>query len=247
MIHRAAYAIEYEGISGPFYLKSIDTRPLVVHPRWWTYLAETSQKGISIGNKLYKNSNLRKFPRLEGPEKEPCGCTMDVFDTAALEAILAKTGATVSIVSAFSDVGEDDIEVLKETERQALKLARIGQGEFRFRLMEVWNERCAVTGSNIQALLRASHIKPWRESNNSERLNPENGLLLMANLDAAFDAMLISFSDEGTMLFSKALRDNPHQLLGLKLGAALSRRPSAQQQNFLQYHRNEAKRRYEYS
>jgi predicted restriction endonuclease len=59
-----------------------------------------------------------------------------------------------------------------------------------------------ITDIQIPALLRASHIKPWRMSDNSERLDPENGLLLVANLDAAFDAGLLSFTDTGRMLFS---------------------------------------------
>jgi putative restriction endonuclease len=71
--------------------------------------------------------------------------------------------------------------------------------------MSIWKGRCAVTGTNVAALLRASHIKPWRVSDNGERLDPENGLLLVANLDAAFDARLVSFRDEGTILSSPNL------------------------------------------
>ena len=57
-----------------------------------------------------------------------------------------------------------------------------------------------MTGCENGALLRASHIKPWRNSDNHDRLYPYNGLLLAAHLDAAFDAGLISFSDEGRLL-----------------------------------------------
>ena len=74
--------------------------------------------------------------------------------------------------------------------------------------MLVWDKgkrrshRCAVTGCAISVVLRSSHIKPWADSTNSERLNPANGLLLAAHIDALFDGGLISFENNGTMLAS---------------------------------------------
>ena len=53
--------------------------------------------------------------------------------------------------------------------------------------MRLWGGRCAVTGLDLPLLLRASHIKPWRDSDNRERLDPYNGLLLSPSYDAAFD------------------------------------------------------------
>ncbi len=102
----------------------------------------------------------------------------------------------------------DDIEqiqeqtALKETTRKALIDARVGQGKFRQDLNQLWNGACPVTGCSVDAVLRASHIKPWRSSSNKERLDPHNGLLLAAHLDALFDAGLISFADDGSMLVS---------------------------------------------
>jgi putative restriction endonuclease len=51
-------------------------------------------------------------------------------------------------------------------------------------------------------LLRASHIKPWTSSNNIERFDPANGLLLSAMYDAAFDALLLSFADDGRLMLA---------------------------------------------
>ena len=45
-------------------------------------------------------------------------------------------------------------------------------------------------------LLIASHIKPWRDSNDEERLDACNGLLLAAHVDKAFDRYLLSFREE---------------------------------------------------
>ena len=51
-------------------------------------------------------------------------------------------------------------------------------------------------------MLLASHIKPWRDSNHQERLDKFNGLLLLANLDKAFDLGFISFDDSGKVPIS---------------------------------------------
>ncbi|QDV39293.1 HNH endonuclease [Tautonia plasticadhaerens] len=79
-----------------------------------------------------------------------------------------------------TDAIEEGIEraVADTTERRALVLSRVGQGQFRDSLMSVWGGRCAVTGLDLPVLLRASHIKPWRDSDNRERLDAYNGLLL---------------------------------------------------------------------
>lgn len=50
-----------------------------------------------------------------------------------------------------------------------------------------WNGLCALTGCAISEILRACHIKPWKKSSNPERLNPANGFLLIAHVDALFD------------------------------------------------------------
>lgn len=89
-----------------------------------------------------------------------------------------------------------------ETERETLARARMGQGKFRADLMKRWSGRCPLSGVDRPALLRASHIKPWASSNNNERLDPANGLLLSAAYDAAFDALLIGFSDDGDLVLA---------------------------------------------
>ena len=101
-----------------------------------------------------------------------------------------------------------DHTITSETERAELIQAQLGQGEYRDKLLVRWGG-CAVTGCTINEALRASHIQPWRNSNNQDRLNPANGLLLIANLDALFDEYLISFQDDGQMLVSRCI-DGPN-------------------------------------
>jgi hypothetical protein len=124
---------------------------------------------------------------------------------------------------------------VEETTRTALIEARRGQGKYRQDLIKVW-ERCSVTRCAHVALLRASHIKPWRESTNSERLNLYNGLLLAPNLDEAFDRGLISFADDGGILISSCLSTETCSLLGI--GKELRVAPVHQANRpFLAFHR----------
>ena len=99
---------------------------------------------------------------------------------------------------------ESDIESdqkIPDTEREALIVARRGQGLFKQRVMQIEN-RCRITGVTNPVHLRASHCKPWRDSSNDERLNGENGLLLTPTIDHLFDRGFISFEDTGNLIVS---------------------------------------------
>lgn len=126
-------------------------------------------------------------------------------------------------------------EDLSTTTRTALVEARLGQGPFRASLIEQWTGKCAVTGCTSQAILRASHIQAWRDSSDNERLDPCNGLLLTANLDALFDRGLISFEDDGQMKISDRLTTTERMQLGLP--AALRTELNPAQLRYLRIHR----------
>jgi hypothetical protein len=110
---------------------------------------------------------------------------------------------------------------VQATVRQALIEARIGQGAYRARMLELWGGRCAVTGCRIREVLVASHAKPWAESSNEERLDEYNGLLLAAHVDRLFDAGLISFADDGAMLVGPELPEEALRTLGLAAASRL--------------------------
>lgn len=105
---------------------------------------------------------------------------------------------------------------LSPTSREVLAQARVGQGKFRNDLVVLWGRKevCALTGIDVPELLIASHIKPWRESSDSERLDPCNGLLLAAHVDKAFDRYLCSFSEQGGDFY---LSLHPRVLSAMKL------------------------------
>jgi hypothetical protein len=104
---------------------------------------------------------------------------------------------------------------LSETERDAIIKTRVGQGEFRDRLIERW-KGCSVTGCGLQSVLIASHIKPWKYcETTAERLGAANGLLLTPNLDKLFDRGLISFDENFRIMFSRQLPSGFAQMLNV--------------------------------
>jgi hypothetical protein len=84
------------------------------------------------------------------------------------------------------------------TLRVQLAKARIGQGLFRKRVI-LLDSTCRVTGVTDTRLLIASHIKPWRDASNPERVSGYNGILLSPHIDALFDEQLITFEADGRM------------------------------------------------
>jgi len=123
------------------------------------------------------------------------------------------------------------------TERQALIDSRLGQGRFRQQLLQLWGG-CAVTGAQNERVLRASHIKPWRASDNPERLDPYNGLLLVPNLDIVFDAGLVTFNREGWIMLSTDLSTADRQALHLDTQLRL-RQIFLENERYLCYHRDQ--------
>jgi len=124
---------------------------------------------------------------------------------------------------------------LPETERESIIQSRIGQGVFRSDLEKYW-KKCAVTGCELSKLLNASHIKPWRSADNIERLDVYNGLLLVPNLDSAFDKGYISFDDEGKIMISGSLSDSDKNKLGIHSEMKL-RKVEKNHLKYLYYHR----------
>jgi len=93
---------------------------------------------------------------------------------------------------------------LAETVKATLVMARRGQGVFRQRV-HLLEERCRITGVSSEKLLIASHIKPWKNSDNVERLDGNNGLFLSPHVDKLFNDGFISFTEKGSLLVSPLL------------------------------------------
>ena len=100
-------------------------------------------------------------------------------------------------------------------ERAVIATARANQTYFRNILLENYEHRCCVSGLAVDQLLVASHIKPWHEADPvTERLSPENGLLLDALHDKAFDKGLMTIDfDYRVVISPKVPRDDAGQSL----------------------------------
>lgn len=138
-------------------------------------------------------------------------------------------------------VGDQQEESIKgrtdigATTKDQLVKSRRGQGVFKanVRLNE---KRCRVTGVTDLQHLRASHIKPWKDSTDEEKLNGCNGLLLAPHIDHLFDKGYISFLDNGDLLVSPKL--DRSVLINWGILEEMNVGPfSPHQSVFLEYHR----------
>ena len=122
------------------------------------------------------------------------------------------------------------------TTKVQLIRARRGQGIFKANVR--LNERfCRVTGVTDQKHLRASHIKPWSQSTDEEKLNGCNGLLLAPHIDHLFDEGWISFANNGDLLISAQLNPDILPIWGVPTMKNVGTF-SAQQVVFLEFHRD---------
>ncbi len=126
---------------------------------------------------------------------------------------------------------------IPQTTRQAIVLARHGQGLFKQRVMEI-ETACRITGVTRPEHLRASHCKPWRDATNDERLDGENGLLLTPNADHLFDRGFIGFDDNGDVLISPVAHKDSLLRMGLDAARVLNVGRFAEgQRRYLEFHR----------
>ncbi len=151
--------------------------------------------------------------------------------------------AVVSASCAIADAAGDQEQQrlladpkIPQTERQQLVNARVGQGLFRSRV-ELLEPSCRITGVSDRRFLRASHIKPWAQSSNSEKLDGANGLMLSPHVDHLFDKGFISFNDDGSLIISKHV---PQAVISAwSVFQPVAARPlQLHQAAFMRYHRD---------
>ena len=117
---------------------------------------------------------------------------------------------------------------------------RIGQKSFREKLLNKWNGRCPITGIDDSTILISSHIVPWSESKDEEKIDPENGILLSPLFDSLFDENLISFEDNGNIIFSHNISQENKDRFNLKDNIKIDITPGMIP--YLRYHREKLKK-----
>ncbi|NVK56821.1 MAG: HNH endonuclease [Alteromonadaceae bacterium] len=199
-------------------------------PNWMKTL------GNDVGS-IFELSSLSEFKLFERKlretsifqERDFTGKRMYSAALKAYEDFLSDT-TQVQLQEDIDDILKDDTKTV--TEKSVLVKARVGQGKYRQDLIDLWG-KCALTGLENRDFLIASHIKPWRDSSETEKLDKYNGLLLVANLDRAFDKGYISFDETGDIMISKELEE--YTKLGISSSGKLH--INEQSREYLLYHR----------
>lgn len=138
-----------------------------------------------------------------------------------------------------------DKEILKNpiplevetTSKIIQQIIRVGQEKFRRNLLEEISF-CPITGITDRRILTASHIKPWRVSNNNERLDKNNGFIFSPTIDKLFDIGLITFENNKSLLISKALDKSNIISIGIEPKKIYEKLPAENRIQYLEYHRN---------
>lgn len=164
---------------------------------------------------------------------------------------VAEVGHEISSIERDSPAPEKDIEewerrveaaiatdaAIRETERTALVQARRGQGLFRDNVRSV-ERACRITKVERMEHLVASHVQPWRDSNNEERLDGENGLLLTPTVDHLFDKGFISFENSGQLIVSPVADPVSLRRMGIDHEARVNVGVFSEgQRRYLEFHR----------
>jgi putative restriction endonuclease len=164
---------------------------------------------------------------------------------------VADVGEEISKIERDSPAPERDIEewehrvevaiaadsAIRETERTALVQARRGQGLFRDNVRSI-ERACRITKVERMEHLVASHVQPWRDSSNDQRLDGENGLLLTPTVDHLFDKGFISFEDSGQLIVSPVADPKSLKRMGVdSVGRVNVGAFSQGQRRYLEFHR----------
>lgn len=220
-----------------------------VNGGWLNFGSTTTQVGIWIAGVSKNGPWLLSVDRAEvcaefqlssPTESSAPGIATFAFDTlqslyVALDRVY-RLGISLpdAPFNAFQSATRD---LPRTTEAERFIVQRVGQDFFRQALLAYWGGRCPMTGITNAELLRASHIIPWAEcDSDKKRLDVHNGLLLSALWDAAFDAGLVSFSDNGAPITSPRLSEPALRELDLHTGFRLSGLTEAHREN-LSWHR----------
>ncbi|WP_221899471.1 HNH endonuclease [Pseudomonas sediminis] len=206
--------------------------PSPIRPK--SYIADIAPHLPAKHSPLQPNGNGNQSCYLASISKELGALILSlVEDSATLQ--LSLVSATEVERKEAEQVRAIQEAELTETEKEQLGKARIGQGLFRWRVLQV-EPRCRITGVQDPAFLIASHIKPWRESDNVERLDGRNGLMLAPHVDKLFDRGWISFENNGDLIVTEGASSI---LEAWKIDPTLNVGAFSREQTvYLEHHRN---------
>jgi predicted restriction endonuclease len=143
--------------------------------------------------------------------------SIEELDLAGLERLLPTDEYALGMVVAAGflrspapDEADEELETdvapsaadEREQVLRAIKVRR-GQSSFRRGLIKRYGARCMVTGCELESLLEAAHIAPYR---NASHHDLSNGLLLRADIHTLFDLYLMRIDPTTlTVTFDKSV------------------------------------------
>lgn len=105
----------------------------------------------------------------------------------------------------IKEIEKDILNNKEGKDVQRLVKTRVNQSLFRRVVINNYSNTCAICSLNVKELLVASHILKWSE-NQTNRLNPENGLCLCNIHDKAFELGYIGINVDYKILVSNEIR-----------------------------------------
>ena len=175
-------------------------------------------------------ANERTF-RIEGNGQSNVWYGDPEFDQKTIDYIDGyekKLNSDISVV-------EDFDKPLEGYEKELIIKARVNQNKFRKMMLQAYKCKCCLCGVQMEEMLVASHIKPWRDCDPNEKVSPYNGLLLCPNHDRAFDGGLVSFERDGLIMISHLLSETDRIFLNIREDMRMN--ITSDVEPFMAYHR----------
>ncbi|MBD8015455.1 MULTISPECIES: HNH endonuclease [Planococcus] len=127
------------------------------------------------------------------------------------------------------------LSLIAEAELEIKTKMRRGKEQFRESLLPLWNGECPICGIAIEEVLTATHAKPWKDSSDSERLDPFNGILLCANHASLYSAGYIAFTGGGRLHISSRIPEEDYPVYRLRKNLKVP--VSAEHAPYLRWHK----------
>ena len=115
-----------------------------------------------------------------------------------------------------SELDFDPENISDDRKRNIIEsVQREGQAKFRAELLNVYNGKCAMTDCDVEAVLEAAHIFPYRGTKSNYIAN---GLLLRSDIHKLFDQYLISINpNTNRIVISSNLLNTCYEELNQKI------------------------------
>lgn len=149
----------------------------------------------------------------------------------------------IDYIKNYSNDYEERIQTIEKNldsavgaEREAIVKVRVNQDKFREGLLKKYHSKCCLCGVDDETLLVASHIKPWVKSDEHEKLDLDNGLLLCPNHDKLFDGGYITFNENGSIIISERISGNSKIFMNVR--SEMKIEVNEDNADYIKYHRN---------